>query len=54
MEEAFVVIRGKDVVLPKEGDMIILKRQGLRNREASNGAIKEHDNETNVDYVVVR
>ncbi len=51
-EVAFVVIEGKDVVVPKEGE--ICKGWGLWWREVGDGTFKEHCNAADVHGIGVR
>ncbi len=53
MEEVFVFIGGKDMFVPKEGEMILFKGRGLWWREVSNGAVEEHGNAAVIDSIRV-
>ncbi len=52
-EKAFFIVEGKDVFIPKEGDMIVHKWHCLWWREVSNGAVEEHGNAAGVDGICV-
>ncbi len=54
MEEAFVCIRGEDVRVPEEGEMIIYEGRGRQQREVGNGGVKEHGYAAHVNRITVR
>lgn len=49
-EELFVVGGGEDIVIPEEGEVVIL--EGWLQWEVGNGGVEEHGNEADVNNVV--
>ncbi len=50
----FVCVRGEDMLVPEEGEMIICEGQGREQREDGNGGVKEHGYVAHVNGIGVR